>query len=245
MMLHATYRPAQWLLRIWLFCLLACGILSAPIAAQDPQATYEERSFSPQKAEEKTWEAAREGLDFQEDAPPPRERQQRREMDPSVTSAWASIFKIFAILLAIGLVALILYNMLGGAELFRPRNRRIKGQLTAMDLKRIEENLQETEIDDYITQAEKNRQYDLAVRLHYLNLIKALSEQRAIRWKRDKTNGAYVHETAALPFHRQFQELTNVFEKIWYGAHPIDPAGYRQLAQQFAGLGNTIRNWNP
>ncbi len=101
-------------------------------------------------------------------------------------------------------------------------------------LEHIEQNLHEADIDRFLRQALTAQNYRLAVRLYYLAIIKELSLQSKIEWKRDKTNGAYVREmrkyATLLP---DFQKLTLIFEYVWYSDLPFSSERYDQVQPLF------------
>jgi hypothetical protein len=82
--------------------------------------------------------------------------------------------------------------------------------------------------------------YRDAVRVVYLAVLALLNRQRLIRFEATRTNGEYVRqvrlsEQAPPELHGSFQELTNVFETMWYGERPCESGDYRAcrtLAEQ-------------
>ena len=69
----------------------------------------------------------------------------------------------------------------------------------------------------------------MAVRLYYLSVLKELSVKNHIRWKRDKTNGAYLRELAGSPLFGTVQEVTLIFERVWYGKVELAKPDFDQL----------------
>jgi hypothetical protein len=209
------------------------------------QELYLEENVNGQVFEKEKWESITKSLDYSE-TPREEEKQpeQRIEYNPDTTAAWSSIMKFVLIALAVGLVIFIIANLMGGEALFSPRNRKI-GRKPEITLENLEENLQEAEIDDFLTQAIKEGNYTLAVRLHYLAIIKALSNQGFIKWKKDKTNGEYLRETRASSHFTLFQEATRLFERVWYGNKPIDKVGFEQMQPNLIQLEKAILTSTP
>jgi hypothetical protein len=88
--------------------------------------------------------------------------------------------------------------------------------------------------------------YREAVRVLYLAVLALLHRQRLIRFEPTRTNGEYVRqvrlsEQAPPELHGPFQELTNLFETVWYGERPCESGDYRacrtlaDATQQIAG----------
>ena len=96
-----------------------------------------------------------------------------------------------------------------------------------------EDRLSLSEADQLIRRAEANEQWHVAVRLHFLALLKDLQDQRRIVWRRDKTNRDYHYELAEAPDYGAFAQLVTAYEAAWYGAHPPTAAAYRPLADHF------------
>ncbi|UYZ63340.1 DUF4129 domain-containing protein [Hymenobacter weizhouensis] len=79
------------------------------------------------------------------------------------------------------------------------------------------EDLHALQLDALLAQAETERNYRLAVRLGYLQVLRQLSDTGLIRWQPDKTNHDYLFELPAGPLPEAFRELTRQFEYVWYG----------------------------
>lgn len=84
-----------------------------------------------------------------------------------------------------------------------------------------------------IKEALQNKNYRLAVRLRYLQLLKALSEKGIIQYQPDKTNFDYLLQVRATPYYSDFSGLTRQYEYSWYGLFPISQAQYDQVDQLF------------
>lgn len=82
--------------------------------------------------------------------------------------------------------------------------------------------------------------FRLAVRLHYLQLLKLLSEKKVIHYQPDKTNYDYLMQVSATPFYTDFFNATRHFEYSWYGAFSVDEQQYRQMKQSFDHFYKTL-----
>lgn len=116
-----------------------------------------------------------------------------------------------------GIVILLLvflgYRFIAGEKFFG--NKKVKG-LTVYALDDIENNLHEADINHYLNKAISSADYRVALRLYYLNLLKLLSANAAISWKREKTNGAYLLELSGHPIYGDFSKCTEIFEYFWF-----------------------------
>ncbi len=96
------------------------------------------------------------------------------------------------------------------------------------------EDIHSIDYDKLIEQAIENKNYRYAIRLNYLRTLKILSDKELISWKQDKTNREFVNELKAIDIKSGFVNLTNDFEKIWYGGHSINFNNYSSLAEKYS-----------
>lgn len=96
-----------------------------------------------------------------------------------------------------------------------------------------EESLTIRETVSLRERAENNGQFAIAIRLQYLELLKKLDELKLINYKRDKVNRAYIFEMDETDLGEDFAEVTEDFERNWYGQYPIDRLSYRLIARKF------------
>lgn len=87
-----------------------------------------------------------------------------------------------------------------------------------------------------IQEALLQKEYRLAVRYHYLSLLKALSRHKIITWKSEKTNYDYIREIKHEKIKTDFIELSELYEAVWYGDFPIAKLDYHQVDDEFARL---------
>ncbi len=138
------------------------------------------------------------------------------------------------LLILIGIiVSFFVVRQLMGVQL-RPRNRKInrQGNLT-IDLEEIEDRLEEVILEDFIQEAIRKENYALAIRLYYLEALKVLSQQKQISWKKDKTNRDYLFEMRNSKRYPAFQEITRLFERVWYGNRSIDAPTFYEIAPYY------------
>ena len=150
-----------------------------------------------------------------------------------------------AITVAIGLILLVLLvrSLLNLKK--RPRDKHFDANGLNIDLDQIEENIHESDLRQYLRQAAGRGDYTLAVRLYYLALLKELSLAKMIRWKKDKTNRDYRAEMRPNALFSEFERLTLVFERVWYGSNAISQAQYEEIAPSFEQLLQKIAQTNP
>lgn len=105
-----------------------------------------------------------------------------------------------------------------------------------------EENIIKNEnIDDLIQKALLNKDYRLAVRYYYLQILKLLSEKEVIAWELQKTNSDYLYEITQPELKIPFGTITRWYDYIWYGDFTIDENKYQKLAVTFDALKNRLK----
>lgn len=83
-----------------------------------------------------------------------------------------------------------------------------------------------------LDEALEARNFNLALRLHYLQTIALLHQKGWIQWKKDKTDAAYVRELAAYREAGTFRKITLDYEYFWFGKNKLDEGHYRSLSAQ-------------
>ncbi len=99
-----------------------------------------------------------------------------------------------------------------------------------------EEMILEKDFDGLIANAVKEKNYRLATRYLYLQLLQKLSAAGAIVFAADKTNMEYMRELAGRPYKQEAAALTLYYEYVWYGEFAIDAAVYERLENRFKSL---------
>ncbi|UKM66101.2 hypothetical protein GSB9_02674 [Flavobacteriaceae bacterium GSB9] len=134
----------------------------------------------------------------------------------------------------IGAVIFLVYILLneGSSGLFsRNRNQSINiyNEITA-------DNIEDTDIDAFILNAEKTGDYRLAIRYYYLLVLKHLSLKNHIKFEDDKTNSEYLNEIYDKPFSKDFEYTSYLYNYIWYGEFPLNANAYQKAKTNFATL---------
>ena len=117
-----------------------------------------------------------------------------------------------------------------------------RGRVVEEIIEKIEEDIQRSDIDSYLERAIAEGNYSLAIRLHYLNILKALSLSGIIKWKKDKTNRTYLYEMKEKEMKSDFRELTNIFERVWYGNVILEQWEFESVAPVFEIFSDKIKN---
>ncbi len=149
--------------------------------------------------------------------------------------AW---FKTLMWILVIGgfLVILIWFLVSSDVRLFQPKRVTAGNTLPGGE----EENIFEIDYDAEIRKAVAGDDLRLAIRLHYLRLLKDLSQKGAIQYSQGSTNSDYAFQLHGQPYGADFSRLTRSFEYAWYGQFPISKGAYSAIETQFSDLRNRL-----
>lgn len=96
-----------------------------------------------------------------------------------------------------------------------------------------EVNINELDFSKEISEAEQNKTFRIAVRMHFLKTMKQLSDKKLIEITPGKTNREYIGELSGKNFSGDFNRLVRFYEFIWYGDFPLDENTYTMIKSNF------------
>ena len=108
-----------------------------------------------------------------------------------------------------------------------------KSASVPIDFKEFEEDIHKINFNELIEDALLKKDFRRAVRLHFLKLLKELSDKNFITWKIDKTNNDYSIELSNSKYSEHFKELTHLYEYIWYGDFQLDENSFIDTISKF------------
>jgi len=173
------------------------------------------------------------GSKYQKETPDLKE--ENIEDNPSFNLSFLNYVFIFVLVAAFIYLVYILFNE-GSSGLFASRNQqRLNsfGELTS-------ENIENIDIQTLIDNAENSEDFRLAIRYHYLLVLKTLSSKNFITFEEDKTNAEYLNEISHLKFSNHFAHTSYLYNYIWYGEFPVNADQYRIAKQRFRTLLNQV-----
>lgn len=91
-----------------------------------------------------------------------------------------------------------------------------------------------------IKQAIDQKNYRLAIRFYYLNILKQLEDNELITWEQQKTNEDYINEISKENIKSSFKNLTRLYDFVWYGNFEIDETKFVKVATNFEAITNLI-----
>lgn len=148
-----------------------------------------------------------------------------------MSDSFFMILTVIAIAAFAGLLVVYLGNTNGG--LFR-RNREIVRQDDAN--MGIPEDIFAISYEKEIHRAEQEKDYRLATRLRFLQLLKEMSNQNIIQYLDERTNLDYLMQLHKTAWYDDFFRLTRHFEYTWYGLFEVGPEQYARIKTDFENV---------
>lgn len=222
------------------FFIIILPMLATAQEGEEPylQETIEQRDFDKTK-----WEQATKDLQYatEKERRTKERKADGRDKEPFSLKFGGNATLAMQIIIGLLLAALLFFVLRSLLGLNNPRNKKINEILSVEELTQLEENLYQANLDDFIRRAIEQGNYTLAVRLYYLAILKELSLQERIEWKRDKTNRDYLREMRSSNIFSDFSDVTTIFERIWYGNIALSQPDFEQVEPKFRNLIQTIK----
>lgn len=215
--------------------LLLCLCLGLHFAiAQNPSEIYQEEAIEQRTFDEATWQEIVSEIDYSKDLQPD-EPKEEEEVDEARN--WENPFEFnseFGRMLSIALLSIlgVILLVIVLRFLLKPPTKNVQitdKEAIEVSVEELAENLEAHDPSGLIEQAIGTGNYRLAVRLYYLKTIRELSLKDEIKWQRDKTNHSYLHEMQAHQLYQSFQEMTRIFERVWYGNRDLSVTDFEQI----------------
>lgn len=91
-------------------------------------------------------------------------------------------------------------------------------------------------ISKLIDLAIQQKNYRLAVRFYYLQLLRQFSRQGLIKYEFQKTNSEYLTELRSEGLKTKFKELIRIYDFIWYGNFSLSETDFHTVQASFKEL---------
>jgi hypothetical protein len=162
------------------------------------------------------------------------EPQQEREK-PSFSFWNIGIVKLLCWMVAIGVVAFVLYKLfLGQGGAF---STNAKNNVPQVDM---DEEPDMDDLDGQLKRAIQSGNYRLATRYLFLKTLQQLSDRNAISLSSEKTNIQYSQELRGKPYADSFARLCLLYEYVWFGEFNINGEKFASIQQQQQQLAKAI-----
>jgi hypothetical protein len=196
------------------------------------QKAYGAQPLPVNQADSKAWVAATKDLDYKVEKPKPKPKPKEENDPPSQPMQNPDWFKdiptILTWLLYIFLGSIVLYLLY--RMFVADPDRNVAVQFGDVNFDRmIEERLLETNVRPFILQATDAGQYNLAVRLLYLDYLKAMHQADLVAYDVSKTNHTYAMELKDLEQRKKFRFLARKYEGFWYGLETATVSEFNEL----------------
>lgn len=103
-----------------------------------------------------------------------------------------------------------------------------------------EQIIRNEDIPSLIQSAIDAKNYRLAIRYYYLLSLKYLTDNESIEWQPQKTNEDYIKELEKETLRFDFQNITKIYDYVWYGEFKVDAIKFEALKSPFVSLHNTL-----
>ncbi|ARS35499.1 DUF4129 domain-containing protein [Pontibacter actiniarum] len=97
----------------------------------------------------------------------------------------------------------------------------------------LDENIHEMDMVALLEEAVAQQNYRKAVRLLYLQSLKQLTDLGLINWQPGKTNRSYIAEIKPAAIRQEFEQLTGMFEYVWYGGAGLGQEFFASAQAEF------------
>lgn len=228
-----------------IYCLLYLLLLTSIVISTVAQEQNKKPASSGWSNEQ--WEESRKGLNYEEEK---KKEQKRNEEIPSednsvsdttdnkrsISEVFSDFFnsgigKVLSIVLVIALLVFTIIRIITVRGV--SQNLKIKKNVSLEEINEVEDNLPESDLEQYLKLALEKGDHKLAVRILFLTTIQKLNEAGFILWKKDKTNQDYLYEMRKKNNYQDFQKLTLTYELVWYGDTDITAGVFEKITPLF------------
>ena len=88
-------------------------------------------------------------------------------------------------------------------------------------------------LDALLAEAEQKQRWSLALRYHYLKVLRRLVDEGLIEWRPRNTDQDYLAQLQDPSLRAVFSELSSTFKWEWYGDAPVVERRYLFLKKAF------------
>ena len=120
-------------------------------------------------------------------------------------------------------------------------NLKVKNDLE-YSIQQAEMNIDKSDLNYLLQEALDQKKYKLALRIYYLIIIKELNISGSIKYKKDKTNFAYLLEMRTNDHFKEFKKLTRIYEFFWYGDKDLDHVKFEPITALMGQFVKTIKS---
>lgn len=158
----------------------------------------------------------------------PKPEQKKKAKEKSKPFTFNEIIPYIAI--AVFVAFIIWYLISNNIVVFRKKSTAAIAEQEEFD---ENEDIFSIEYRQAIQKALANKNYRLAIRLHYLQLLRKLSDKNIINYRPDRTNFDYLMQLRPTDYYNDFFTATRNYEYSWYGLFNISEEQYKKIEKAF------------
>ncbi|HEX4371750.1 MAG TPA: hypothetical protein VHZ50_00465 [Puia sp.] len=149
------------------------------------------------------------------------------------------VVRVLAYILLIGVLLFAFYKIIVDNKLYLFYSKPKK--TSSVQKNESDDEIPEN-IDEKIKETLLLKNYRLAVRYMHIKALKLLDEKELIRFNEQSTNHYYESQLRATEFGKEFQQLTNVYEYVWFGDFKLTDQQAEIVRQNFNRFYSEINN---
>lgn len=201
---------------------------------KNPELWYVDQKFSPDSAQIVFDSLIRYGYTKK----PKKAEAVKRDSLPELLNIPQGVFTAMKWLFYLAILAAIIFLILkGNFRVFSTAtNTVLDNEITENTNIESADQLQNIGFEQQIATAESQGNYRLAVRLHFLWILKKLINKDFIKFHIKKTNIDYCNELADNEHFTDFSSVSKYYNYVWYGEFAIDTEKYEQIKSSFQQL---------
>ena len=201
--------------------------------------SYHEEEIKVKKFDEAKWKEIVGSTNYEEDPDKADDKGPTKPGKPwfSLPAIDPQLLRTISFAIVFGLFAFILYYVSRNTSISKKKKKKIKPGDAAAPV----ENIDELDIESLLRDALAGGDLRLAIRVHYLLLLKKLNDAELIKWKKNKTNRDYLSELYGR--HASYDDvrmLTLAYELVWYGERSVSPDSFQKLSGDFESVSRRI-----
>ncbi len=107
----------------------------------------------------------------------------------------------------------------------------------------VELNFTDENLDKLILKNSNEGNYRMALRYHFIKVLKMMVSKNIVEWDPDKTNTDYRYEIQSLALSTKFSTVSRIYEYVWYGEFLLDMDQYLHAKSQFEDIYQDIESF--
>ena len=191
------------------------------------------QNFEKQEVDSLWWKQKTEQLNYTEEKVNPENFDfEMSELPTWFNSPW---FKYGILFLITFILLFVLYKLFGKSMFISglEEDKTATHLLTESDL---DDRFYEMDLEVMLKKAVSEQNWAMAIRIHFLMVLKMLIDKNQIRWHKDLTNRQIAWQIKSVENRNRFYELVGLFEKVWYGDAMVNAEYFQKIAPLFSNF---------